>query len=469
MRAIMPTILADPKLPQLRVVVDAAEMKQRFAALFREKSLKVLQCKIEKCYYRRFRHCGVLYRLICQQTDGVEEDHWFFGQAFEMAHSRKMYNKSCQQVNGRTDNHEIHVLDGVTFWESLGMVLWRFPVDRKLDTLPRVANCSFISEVLSKNRNLFVPETTVWTGSPDTSDYLPVRVNKTKYMPGKRCVLRVESGQPEAGGPERGISFFSKTYSDTMSHYHFQNLCEAYERSRENGAVTIPRPLLHLDGFKTFWQEDWRGGALVEELAARNWENLFPRIATTLAAFHGGDERGFRPCPDLEDVLRVAHEDAAQFVFLFPEWQNMMQSVLSALDAGVAKLQRRTPPTVPIHGAFRIEQIIVRENELALIDFDALSRGDPLFDVAEFVASLQFLALSQGLVPRDLTDAARLFCKTYSDLVFWPFDTDLLRWYVLAFLVSKVFLTVKGLDLHAMRRLHTDGVALIQFWLKGRF
>jgi len=465
MHSIVDKVIADRNLPQLPILVDATAMKLRFAESLHQQAIEVLKCEIEKCYYRRFRHCGILYRLTCKLANGMKEDRWYYGQGFEKARAHKMYHKACEKVEGRTNALRLSLRDGITFWESLGLVLWRFPVDPKLDTLPSVADVSFISTMMAKNHQLLRGGP---TGSTDVTKS-PVSICQTKYMPGKRCVLRVQGETEEPKGHKHRVSFFSKTYNDRMSRSHFQNLCAAYARSKTEGAVVIPRPILHLDGFKTFWQEDWESHALLDELECSNWDEVFPAIATTLAAFHTGNGEGFRPGPDAEDVLRVAHEDGGQFVFLFPEWAGTIRSVLTALDDSLAQFQKHPSPRVPIHGAFRLEQIIARGQQIALTDFDALACGDPMFDVAEFVVSLQFLALTRGIPLRKLTDAARLFCKIYSDLVAWPLQTKVLRWYILAFLISKVFLTVKGLDFVAMQRLHTDGAALIQFWLEAQF
>jgi thiamine kinase-like enzyme len=232
--------------------------------------------------------------------------------------------------------------------------------------------------------------------------------------------------------------------------------------------VNIPKPLLHLDGFNTFWQEEWPGQPLIEVMEDQNWEELFPRIARVIAALHRSRIDGFRPGPDPDEVMNTADEDGTKFAHMLPQYQRSIMPALERLRAEKSALELQKIPAAPIHGACRIEQMLVRGAELALVDFDAVAMGDPHYDVAEFIASLQYLELSRGLSRQRLASAAKLFYESYAALVPWscPASRGRIGWYARAFLISKMFSSIKNLDFQALQRLESDGQEIMNGWLE---
>jgi thiamine kinase-like enzyme len=103
---------------------------------------------------------------------------------------------------------------------------------------------------------------------------------------------------------------------------------------------------------------------------------------------------------------------------------------------------------------------------LALVDFDAVAMGDPHYDVAEFIASLQYLELSRGLSRQRLASAAKLFYESYAARVPWACDRRRIAWYTRAFLISKMFSSIKNLDFQALQRLESDGQEIMNGWLE---
>jgi aminoglycoside phosphotransferase (APT) family kinase protein len=286
-------------------------------------------------------------------------------------------------------------------------------------------------------------------------------------MPGKRCVLRYHISLVDPFGKSHNKTFYCKIYQDGRSRYHFDMLKSAYEQlTIQTAAVNIPRPLLHFDGLNTFWQDEWQGNALIDVLDKYEWDELFSRIARMLAAFHHNPADGFDPAPDLDAVLRTADEDAAKLLRVWPQQQRLVSTVLEHLNAAKAGLKKQEIPKVPIHGAWRIEQMLARGNDLALVDFDAVTLGDPLYDVAEFVASLQYLGLTRGLPHERITVAAETLCRRYAEQVPWCCDRRRIAWYALAFLMTKFYSSTKNLERRALQQLDSAGKAICEDWLK---
>jgi hypothetical protein len=109
---------------------------------------------------------------------------------------------------------------------------------------------------------------------------------------------------------------------------------------------------------------------------------------------------------------------------------------------------------------------LARDGELAMLSFETLAQGDPLFDIGEFVASLHFLELTHGKPRARLTAAAKLFCESYAAQVPWPCDRRRLGWYALAFWISKMFGVCQHLDARALPHLETAGWEIAKQWLE---
>lgn len=467
-------LIDDTRLPHLLVATDAEAMREHFARYFQQAypalALEVAHCAIEKIYYRPAKHCGMLYRLRLRHPSGLpgqgsEADEWFFGRMYAAGVACSKFEQAAAAAEQfKPARNFLQAVKPVNFWPDLNMIFWVFPQDPKLPALPHAVDPAFIRQQLEAN---FAAFGLLGNGSAAAPRCADLRYDRVKYMPGKRCVLRLHARLDDASGKAHEITFYSKTYGDGMSRYHFQILQSVYRQlTAQVKAVNLPRPLLHLDEANTFWQEEWKGKSLIDALDEFDWEELFPRIAAALASLHRSRINGFRPGPDLDDVLQGTLEDGAELVQTLPQYQPLISSLLSRLETAKGRLEHQEIAAVPIHGACRLEQMLVRGNELALVDFDAVALGDPLFDLAEFLASLQFLQLSRALSHQRLTRAVDLFYDAYTSQVSWNCDRRRVAWYALSFLISKMFLSLKNLDFQALQRLESEGQEVLNVWLE---
>jgi aminoglycoside phosphotransferase (APT) family kinase protein len=91
----------------------------------------------------------------------------------------------------------------------------------------------------------------------------------------------------------------------------------------------------------------------------------------------------------------------------------------------------------PIHSAFRLSQWLLVNGKLALIDFDTFLLGNPISDVASFVAHLMYLQLKGKLAPEQSRSAIRRFCRAYAERAPWGLPADVLAWQTAAHLVAE--------------------------------
>ncbi len=454
--------LNESHLHHLERVTDPATMAVRFAAYLNEAApgYKVESCAIEKIYYRPGQSCTLLYRVAMNNGADAKLKQWFFGKVFPHKRARKRFDEIATQsgeANGAIHIPHEPVWPPISFWPDLDMAVWSFPHDPKMDWLIRMVDLDFIKDALNAARADFGFDENWRAGN--------VAFDRVKYMPGKRCVLRYHVDFIGPNQETRTRAFYSKTYHDAKSLYHFEILRAAYEHSLKHAAfVQIPRPIRHLEEVNTFWQEEWPGHALIEVLHEQNWETLFPRLGAALADLHKSKMPGLRPGPEITDALKTAADDAAELMLLAPHLREQITQWLDRLTAHQTVWAQENIPLAATHGAIRLEQMLIRGEELALIDFDALALGDPLADVAEFIASLQFLELSQGLPRPPLLKATELFIAGYAEQTPWPCEPKRLAWYALAFLLSKMFLAVKNLDRSSLQYLDTVGMMMGQQW-----
>jgi len=444
----------DPKLPQLALVTDPVVMAPIFVKNFCA-SLAALDCQIENCaieriQYRRGRRCRLLYRLNLRQQNGQKKDQWFLGKLVRPGQARRQYEDAL--VAGNLQNGP---WPAVTLLPDLEMVVWTFPNDPEMPGLIKATDLSFVQAKINANLAAF--------GLTEGWRCENAAFERVKYMPGKRCVLRYQIDLQNSTGEKRARSFYSKTYSDGMSRFHHHVVQQVYARLGQ--AINIPRPIMHLDAANTLWQEPWEGRSLIDNLDATDWEELFPRLAAGLASFHQSQCESLPPVNTLEQAFDSAQEDAQMLGWLLPECHLRFAEILVKLTVAKEALAAQPAPAMPIHGAIRLEQFVARDREVALVDFDAAALGDPLYDVAEFLSSLQYLEFTAGFARERLAQAAALFKAGYEKQTRSHLLPLRLGFYAISALLSKMHDTMKNLDARAMEQFEAI-LEIVDGWLQ---
>jgi hypothetical protein len=441
------------------VVLDPAAMGPRLERHFLASGSlpggSVAACAIELVYYKPHRHCGVLYRATLRDRAAAETEEWVFGQAFapEIGRQRFGYLEACLG-DVRPACAALRDVAAAGYWDDLHIAVSLFPHDRKMPMVRRAADPEYVRHVLQTH-----PEAGEAMGGRATP--VSIGFDRLKYMPGKRCVLRYHLGWGDS--PERGRrrSFISKTYPDGGARQVFERLrgaCDAW-RARDPG-IDVPRPLVALEDTHSNWVEDWGGTPLAAAFATGDGEAHIERAAALLAAIHRSRVDGLPAAPDRDEVLRTAVEALERYATDVPEHAKAMTELRQRIEREAPASLEST--RVPIHGAFRAEQLLVRDGRITAIDFDALAFGDPLQDVAEFIASLRYLEVGMGRPRGELARAAAAFCEQYAALVPWRCDPDRIAWYAAGYTANKMHSTIKHLDLAAIARLIASGPSLIQ-------
>jgi hypothetical protein len=293
----------------------------------------------------------------------------------------------------------------------------------------------------------------------------PRAFERIKYMPTKRCVLRFEVGGSRAHAAP--LAFFAKAYPAGASERAFQLQRAALERlAAAHATVEVVEPLVHVAEASAIWFADWGGRGLVAAAAESGWEAMAERAASALAAFHRVEQPGLPAHTALAETIDEAREDAARYADHVPRHAALARGL-------VTRLERRLPAAtvgrgrVALHGAFRAEHVLVRGAHTAFLDLDGMAAGDPLVDAAEFVASLEFLALrsAAGAIDAiDVEEISRRFLACYAAAVPWAVDGASLAWHARVSLLRKLLGAVKRLARPALDRLEAEGASLAARW-----
>jgi len=462
--ALAERFLADPHLPGLRMVLSPVLMGLRLEAHFHASGLpqdwSVTGCAVEQIYYKPHRHCGVLHRVTLRGRGGLNAEEWVFGQAFapEIGPQRFAYLEAC--VSGlRPACPVLAGIPVVGYWDDLHIAISLFPHDRKMPGVHLAGAPQFVRRVLETHA-----EAREAFGS--TAASAAIEFDRLKYMPGKRCVLRYRLTWPGIPEITPRASFISKTFPAHEARHAYERLraaCDAW--ASHAPAIDIPRPLAYLEEGHTAWLEDWGGAPLVAVVASGDGAAHLERAAALLAAIHRSRVEGLPAGPDRDAVVRAATQDLDRYARLMPEHEAIVAALRACIESG-AQASVETP-RVPIHGDFQVEQLLVRDGRLTAVDFDDLAQGDPLQDVAEFVASLRYLEISAGRPRGELARAAAAFCARYAGEVPWHCDPGRIAWYAAAYTATKMSWTVAHLDLAAISRLLARGATLVQDMLEG--
>jgi len=435
--------LDDKNLPHLRQGLDPEAMARAFESFFRreypDRGLSVEACEIGRVHHKPGKNCDILYHLQCHDRDRRLLLH---GKMFANGEGHgKIHKAQPASWPGCGFWKPVHL------WPEMAMLVHIFPYDPKLPYLGQLLETDFVKQQVEANLAGF--------GLPAGWKCEEVVSSVVKYMPTRRCILRYEIVLADAAKNRRPVAFYGKTYGSLKSRYVYEALREiCASPACAAGVLNIPKPIAHIDGANTLWQQAWEGGGFCERAAQLGWANLpasgfVQKIAAMLAALHqivlpdSLLQRGSSP----PAVLGHAEDEIAKILQLLPERQDMLDQVVSRLTASMPDPEAPTPRAT-IHGTFKLAQILCREDpdgrsQLALVDFDSIACGDPLYDLAEFVASLVYMS-AMGVIPAaSSSESVEIFLRDYQQQVPWTCDRRRLAWYVVDFLLDRIHSALK--------------------------
>lgn len=274
---------------------------------------------------------------------------------------------------------------------QLDMVLWRWPADPGLPQLETLLDpgqaCRF------------------W-GDPARD----VRV--LRYEPEKRATLCYR------GDARHGTSgrLYAKTFGDCTGETLQRRFAHFWHQAEYDPvAPAVGQPLGYCPATRTFWQAPAPGQPLQQVLASAAAAGLPAQLAQAIAAVHRAPVELAGPA--LHDKAhwltetRRRHKKISRAV---PEMAGRAARVAQVIEQVAAVLPPL--PQVTLHGDFHPDQAWHDGTRVVLFDFDEFALGDPMEDLAAFLARLGALAADATFVSQFVAAYARLVPEHYCPL-----------------------------------------------------
>lgn len=403
------SIPRDDRLPHLATVASESAMGALFAA-YLDVGWTLRRCRIKEARYYPGQNCLLAYTLKCASDSGETANLSLFGRAFGAEVVPESFRSRAPLATpmGRIPS----------YLPQIALALWTFPDD------PGILG---LASVWRRGGTTFdVPDVLVhapWQGRRPGLETVLV-----SYVPTKRCILRydrVDHAQPE--------SFYGKVYAQEDAQILFQQMQDLWDYARQDAPeLHLARPLGCDPGLNAVWQSSPGGDSLLEVLDQQDVPQLLRRVGAALAAVHRAPLRPAREWK-LDDETQKLERARAALLRFYPGLATAIENTLTPL---IETVPEEVQHPVPVHGDFHCNQVLVRDDRVALIDFDLFGRGDPLHDLGRFLS--RFRAYASGRLHSDQVVAAqRAFLSAYEILVPWRVDRKRLAWIQAALLVNR--------------------------------
>lgn len=469
------TLPFDQTMPQLQMALDPLMMQVIFQKMFAtdDASVQVDSCVVERVKYKAGEKCVISYllRLYDPERDCCHEQR-LAARFFPAGLSEARYQKAlCEPLTLPPYGNAVMHLP------ELAMVLWAFPNDRKIATLPHllataaqendelaviVTNLFGEAHQIVHHRHRlvhYIPEQTCTVcvelqvaGMPDapfaTQDIMPGVTEPQKLSVQSSGKVRPVNPEVFSTLPGRWISqpadapqpltLFGKAYynDDGAETYRLMSLLWA-EKERD---LRIAQPLAYDPETRILWQKGLPGRTLLSyPLGSLTFHELLQEAAQSVAQLHSAA----LPCTR-QSRLTDWVAQLCSIQQLLKDFHPASQATVAAL---VAALQRQAPtadlaPAATLHGDLHLQNFLVDEiapagQRVALIDLDNLSTGSPWRDLGSFCAGLYYRGLVEALPTPSICQAVDAFCTAYATVAPWPLEPQTIAWYTATALLNE--------------------------------
>lgn len=422
----IPEMPPDETFPQLQVVTSLEPMReilQQDLPRFAHGELEIDRLKIKRFQYRPRKRCSICYQIeVVPPGGGEPEVQLMFGLLEGKGRARQRYEHERERISFVPP-----LVPAIHYLDELDMVLWGFPNDPQMKRLHELFDPELFEVAMEPYLAALAP-----AGTP-CFESLETRI--AKYVPASRCVLehKIWSNPERMGEPV--IHLYSKTYEDSRGAAIFDVMNQLWDsEARSSGMLAMPEALFYDDGLQTLFTRPVLGEHAKEQLGELDFVDLAPKIGQLLASIHTSGLSGlpFWPVEETVADVRKAHVFVGSSIAPARE---RMASIVEKVESGVSCTEGL--PSVPLHGAFRLSQILHLDGRLVLLDFDGLHVGNPIGDVGSLAAHLFYLSAKGQLTRDQARKAIGSFCDAYREATPWDLPEDALRWYTAAEIAGK--------------------------------
>ena len=221
----------------------------------------------------------------------------------------------------------------------------------------------------------------------------------------QRCVVRyrmqLANGAP---GPLKPFNLIGKVFKESRGEPVFRDMQQLWShgfRRQESGPVTMPEPLAFVSDLCLLIQEEVPGPAIKDALRLDPSPRYMRQLAQVLIKLHTCEFVPGAPFRMRDHLLRC-HPKYQVLQLACPE----LEADIDAIVKAAHEIENRFTDDIftAIHGDFHMGQIHVEDGRAYLIDFDALSYGDPAADLGNVLVFMKGKIRKMEGMPR-LIDA----------------------------------------------------------------
>lgn len=406
----------DATLPFLSAALDAHAMRGVFERQCNE--IEVTACEIERVKYRPLRNCIIGYKLTLRDAAGEREQRLCAG-IYDPDDAVARYEKALPEATVATAGFA-----PVTLIQSLNMVLWAFPNERKLTPLPIIADVRQLRENV-------LPEVVHarWGTGWDIVDLTSAISN---YFPEHSCCVSVSLTLNNArSGLQRSWDILGKTRYDDDGAQTYRHMAALWSSSGKS--VAYARPIIYQREPRLLWQERVPGVTLHSLLAPGvAGKGLLVRVARAIAALHS---------------TSVAHASRVTLSGLVERLAAAKKIIAAAHPHCAAELHRTVETlvgsvrdlnadhTATWHGDLHSKNILISSAQIYFIDMDRVAAGPPLAELGSFLAELVYRGNSDGESLQAMQPNLTAIVAAYREHVSWPVPESEVAWFTASALI----------------------------------
>jgi hypothetical protein len=284
-------------------------------------------------------------------------------------------------------------------------------------TLPNAPNLRELEQLLQPKKfcHFLVPPEQIPSGIEDCPTPKLLR-----YVPLKRAILAWEN-------PKTHRRYFAKLLNATDAPHvvrNFQQVDAAFA-SGELG-FSVPEFVSYNPAVRTLLMTEVLGTQFTEVMH-RVIPESFSLVGQNLARLHDCNlhpETIWTPSKE----LAVLHRHMKGLKLALPHLTAQLEGVISRLE----DLSERLPflENYSIHGNLFGDQILYRPNGIGIVDWDALSIGDPLYDLGRLIAHLIYIAGREKISPPAVNACVEALLRAYEQETNRLIDHSCLVWHI---------------------------------------
>jgi len=367
-----------------------------------DKCLQIEHCRVLRFRYREAQRSILLYELRLRDTStGKTRSQWVTGVIYA---NQKRAEQLYRELKRSALLHEIpdgrQTLGPVCYIPDMQMLVQVFPLDRYLDTLPRILN-----RPTPELEALLLTEL-----NPGNWRLKHWDIEPTRYRPFLSVTLCCSVvAENTTSGELCSKRFYLKLYRDASGQHTYELLrrLQATATQQQYPFETV-RPVGYIADLRALVLAEASGQSLEQILVnAKGITRAMRQTARAMVALHQSDLLDGQP-RTRELALARARRAASFIQWACPSQGQKAFEILKELEKKLEAVD-----VCPTHLDFKADHIFIHGDQTVFIDLDSFGVGDPVFDPATLLVRLRAMQDLLPVSPSTIDKATQVFVDEY--------------------------------------------------------